>query len=130
MDIEDILGAIHNVEFLQPSKAKVSKIFSDLKSALKIGDKDKIGKILGSLDPEKLLSEKTEPETVRKILFESPNDDGEDDPTLVSRSSSNDADEKTSKRKVDKVEKAESVDSDDNDNEDDYSKVELYGFVI
>ena len=93
---------------------------------MKIGDKDKIGKILGSLDPEKLLSEKTEPETVRKILFESPNDDGEDDPTLVSRSSSNDADEKTSKRKVDKVEKAESVDSDDNDdNEDDYSKVEL-----
>jgi hypothetical protein len=96
-----------------------------LAPALKIGDKDKIGKILDSLDPEKFLSEKSDTESVRKISFESPNDD--DDSTLVSRLS-NDADvasdaEKTSKRKVDKAKKADSGESEDNDNEDDYSKV-------
>jgi hypothetical protein len=95
-----------------------------LAPALKIGDKDKIGKILDSLDPENFLSEKSDTESVRKIGFESPNDD---DSALVSRLS-NDADvasdaEKTSKRKVDKTKKADSSESEDNDNEDDYSKV-------
>ena len=108
---------------LQPSKAKVSKIFGQIKSAIKAGDKNKIGKILDSLDPEKLISDEPDDgaaENVRKVLFESPNDDDDDDSTLVSRRRSFELDDvtTTSERKAEKSKQDVAE-----DNEDDYSKV-------
>ena len=110
---------------LQPSKAKVSKIFGQIKSAIKAGDKNKIGKILDSLDPEKLISDEPDDgaaENVRKVLFESPNDDDDDDSTLVSRRRSFELDDVTTTSER-KAEKSKQDVAEDNDNEDDYSKV-------
>ena len=121
----------------QPSKAKVSKIFSDLKSALKIGDKMQITKILDSLNLEKMMSDENGTESARKILFDKNDDefvrktfsfdsnDGDDydDPTLVSRSS----DDKTSQRKVVVLSKKDdNNETESEDNEDDYSKVRIF----
>ena len=115
---------------LQPSKAKVSKIFGQIKSAIKAGDKNKIGKILDSLDPEKLISDEPDDgavENVRKVLFESPNDDDDDDSTLVSRRRSFELDDVTTTSER-KAEKSKQDVAEDNDNEDDYSKVVLLPF--
>ena len=48
----------------------MSKIFSEFKSALKVGDKVKMGKILDSLNLEEMLSDENETETARKIWFD------------------------------------------------------------